>query len=124
MYGAYSEPHGPQAARLRKRKADLRKLFPVPDDLLPGSLSESHMRCGKPGCHCAQSGDPGHSFWTLTFMVRAKKRTLHIPKDLVDEVRQRVEAGRVFQDAVREILAANAELLALAQQHRPKRKRK
>ena len=124
MYGAYSEPHGPQAARLRKRKADLLKLFPVPHDLLPGSLSESHMRCGKPGCHCAQAGDPGHSFWTLTFMVRTKKRTLHIPKELVDEVRQRVEAGRVFHDAVREILAANAELLALAQQHRRNRKAK
>ncbi len=124
MYGAYSEPRGPQAARLRKRKADLLRLFPIPDHLLPGSLSESHMRCGKPGCHCAQAKDPGHSFWTLTFMVQAKKRTLHIPKDLVDEVRQRVEAGRAFHDAVREILAANAELLALAQQHHRKLKQK
>lgn len=124
MYGADSEPRGPQAAGLRKRKADLLKLFPGPHDLLPGSLSESHMRCGKPGCHCAQAGDPGHSFWTLPFMVRAKKRTLHTPKELVDEVRPRGEAGRVFHDAVREILAANAGLLALAQRQRRKRTEK
>ncbi len=122
MYGAYSEPRGPQAARLRKRKADLLNLFPIPDDLLPGSLAESHMRCGKPGCHCADRKDPGHSFWTLTYMVQAKKRTQHIPKDLVDQVRQRVEAGRAFHDAVREILAANAELLALTRQQRRKQK--
>ena len=88
MTDAYALPRGPQAARLRKRKADLLRLHPMPDDLLPGSLSESHMRCGKPGCHCAQPGDPGHSFWTLTYMRQAKKRTLHIPKDLVDEVKQ------------------------------------
>lgn len=122
MYGSSAEPHGPQAARLRKRKADLLRLFPIPDNLLPGSLSESHMRCGKPGCHCAQDKDPGHCFWTLTYMVQARKRTLHIPKDLVEEVRQRVEAGRAFHDAVRQILAANAELLALARQHRRKKK--
>lgn len=47
-------------------------------------------------------------------MVQAKKRALHIPKDLVDEVRLRVQAGREFQDAVREILSANAELLKLS----------
>lgn len=121
MYGPFSQPRGPQAARLRKRKGDLLSLFPIPDDLLPGSLSESHMRCGKPGCHCSDPNDPGHSFWTLTYMVQAKKRTLHVPKDLVDEVRRRVEAGRAFQDAVREILAANAELLALSRQQRRKR---
>jgi hypothetical protein len=118
MYGPFLQPRGPQAARLRKRKADLLELFPIPADLLPGSLAESHMRCGKPGCHCSDPKDPGHSFWTLTYMVQAKKRTLHIPKDLVDEVRLRVQAGREFQDAVREILAANAELLKLSRQQK------
>jgi hypothetical protein len=79
------------------------------------------MRCGKSGCHCADPNDPGHSFWTLTYMVQAKKRTLHIPRKLVEEVRLRVQAGREFQDAVREILAANAELLKLSrQQKRPR----
>jgi hypothetical protein len=50
-----------------------------------------------------------------------------IPQDWVDEVRQRVEAGREFQDAVREVLAANAQLLALerrqVQQQRKRKKR-
>jgi len=118
MYGAYTQPRGPQAARLRQRKAQLLRTFPIPDDLLPGSLSQSHLRCGKPTCHCARPEDPGHPIWTLTFMVNGKKHTQHIPNEWVQEVQRRVTAGREFQDAVREVLAANAQLLVLARKQR------
>jgi hypothetical protein len=107
--------------RFRQRKFELLRRFRIPDDLLPGSLSGSYLRCGKPTCHCAQG--EGHPVWSLTFMVQGKKRVQHIPKDWVEEVRRRVEAGREFQDAMREVLAANAQLLVLARQQRQKRKR-
>ena len=110
------EPQGPQASRLRQRKFELVRRFHLPDDLLPGSLSLSHLRCGKPTCHCADG--PGHPVWSLTFMVRGKKQVQHIPKEWVEDVRERVEAGREFQDAVREVLAANAQLLVLARRQR------
>jgi hypothetical protein len=114
-----------QASRLRQRKFALVRRFQIPDHLLPGSLSQSRYRCGKETCHCAS--DEGHSGWTLTFMVDGQKRVERIPQDWVDEVRQRVEAGREFQDAVREVLAANAQLLALerrqVQQQRKRKKR-
>jgi hypothetical protein len=113
------EPKGPQASRLRQRKFELVRRFQLPDDLLPGSLSLSHLRCGKPTCHCAKD-KPGHPVWSLTFMVQGKKRVQHIPRDGVEDVRRRVEAGREFQDAVREVLAANAQLLVLARQQRRK----
>jgi hypothetical protein len=112
------EPKGPQASRLRQRKFELVRRFQLPDDLLPGSLSQSHLRCGKPTCHCA--GGPGHPVWSLTFMVQGKKHVQHIPKGWVEDVRRRVEAGREFQDAVREVLTANAQLLVLARQQRRK----
>jgi len=38
----------------------------------------------------------------------------HIPKAWVEDVQKRVDAGREFQDAVREVLAANAQLLVLS----------
>jgi hypothetical protein len=104
-------PKGPEAARIRQRKFALLRQFSLPADLLPGSLSVSHTRCGKPTCHCAQG--EGHSAWSLTFMAAGKKRVERIPKDWVDDVRQRVAAGRAFQDALREVLTANAELLVL-----------
>jgi len=56
-------------------------------------------------------------------MVKGQRHVERIPRDWVEEVRRRVEAGREFQDAVREVLAANAQLLVLARQQRKKRKR-
>ena len=114
------EPKGPQAARLKKIKFDLIRRFAIPVDLLPGSLSLSHIRCGKPSCHCAKRTDPGHPVWTYTFMAHGNKRTQHISKQMLEEVRRRVEAGREFQDAVREVLTANAELLVLAKKQQRK----
>lgn len=111
---------GDPAARLRQRKYALAQRFGLPADLLPGSLSRRLTRCGKPTCRCA--GGEGHEAWSLTFMVAAKKRVLHIPKELVEDVRKRVDAGHEFQEAVREVLAANAELLALERKQR-RRKR-
>lgn len=118
MRSPFGEPTGPEAARLRQRKYDLLRRFPIPDDLLPGSLSLSHLRCGKPSCHCAKPKDPGHPIWQLTFMAQGKKHTQHIPNHWVELIRKRVIAGRDFQDAVREILTANAQLLVLARQQR------
>ena len=112
------EPRGPQAARLRQRKFELVKRFFLPPDLLPGCLTLNHTRCGHPRCHCVEG--EGHTAWTLTFMVKGKRRVERIPKDWVEEVRRRVEAGRELQDAVREVLAANAQLLVLARQQRRK----
>jgi len=54
--------------------------------------------------------------------VQGQKRVRHITKDWVDDVRRRVQAGREFQDAVREVLAANAQLLGLAGQQRRKKR--
>ena len=113
------EPKGPEAARLRQRKFALLRQFPLPQELLPGSLSVSHTRCGKPTCHCAKG--EGHTAWSLTFMAAGKKRVERIPKQWVDDVRRRVEAGRAFQDALREVLTANAELLVLWRKQQPPR---
>jgi hypothetical protein len=113
---------GPLASRLRQRKFQLLRRFQIPESALPGSLSLTHLRCGKPTCHCAD--DQGHPVWSLTFMLQGKKRVQHIPKAWVEEVRRRVQEGREFQDAVREVLAANAQLLVLERQHRKKLKKR
>jgi hypothetical protein len=102
---------GPLAARIRQRKFALSKRFGIPEDLLPGSLSLTHSRCGKKTCHCA--GEQGHPVWLLTFMVEGKKQVERIPQEWVEDVQRRVDAGRAFKDAVAEVFAANAQLLAL-----------
>lgn len=109
-------PRGPQASRLRQRKFELLKRFSIPADLLPGCLTLSYTRCGHPRCRCAQG--KSHAGWTLTFMVKGRRHVERIPKDWVEDARRRVQAGREFQDAVREVLAANAQLLVLERRQR------
>jgi hypothetical protein len=105
---------GNTASRLRQRKHALLGRFQIPANALPGSLSQSHRRCGKPTCHCA-SGQ-GHPIWSLTFMVDGKRRVERIPDDWVEQIRPLVEQGREFKDAVAEVFAANAQLLTLRRQ--------
>jgi len=109
------KPRGEQAARLRQRKFALLQRYQIPEtvvaDLLPGSLSQSRRRCGKPTCHCATG--PGHPSWYLAFMVGGTQRVEHIPAAWAAAVRRRVAAGREFKQAVAEVLAANAQLLLL-----------
>lgn len=104
-------PKGIVAARFRQRKKQLLAQIRIPPDALPGSLSQTHRRCGKETCRCVQ-GD-GHPVWSLTFMVGGKKRVERVPDEWVETVRQRVEAGRQFKEAIAEVLVANAELLVL-----------
>jgi hypothetical protein len=113
-----ADPQDSGAARLRQRKSSLLRQFRFPEDLLPGSLSLTHRRCGKPTCHCA-SGE-GHPIWFLTFMAQGKRRVERIPRDWVEDVGRRVQAGRAFQHALRDVLTANAELLVLRRKQQPR----
>jgi hypothetical protein len=118
------EAKGDAAARLRQRKYALLRRFQIPPDALPGSLALVHRRCGKPSCHCARA--EGHPLWLLTFMVDRKKHVESIPREWVEQIRPLVEQGREFKDAVAEVFATNAQLLALWRQQsirkRPKKR--
>ena len=57
-------------------------------------------------------------------MANGKRRVERIPDEWVDEVRPLVEAGREFKDAVAEVFAANAQLLALWRKQSAKKKSK
>jgi hypothetical protein len=117
---SFGLPRGPKAAQLRQRKFAAVRRFKLPaqvvEELLPGSLSETRRRCGKPTCHCA-TGE-GHPSWYLTFMVDGQKRVERIPRAWVEDVQRRVERGRQFREAVAEVLTANAQLLVMERQQR------
>ena len=113
---------GDPAARLRQRKHDLLRRLYIPADALPGSLALTHSRCGKPTCWCAKG--EWHLSWSLTFMVDGKKRVERIPDEWVKQIRPLVDQGREFKDAIAEVFAANAQLLALRRQQTVKRRPK
>ena len=117
------EPRGEHASRLRQRKYELLRRFRIPEHALPGSLVLTRTRCGKPTCRCA-TGEHRHTKWTLTFMVDGKKRVETIPAELLDEIRPLVLQGRELKDAVAEVFALNAQLLALWHRQQPRRKKR
>jgi hypothetical protein len=80
-------------------------------------LALSHRRCGSATCHC-HTDPQGHPSWTLTFMADGRKRVVHVPSEVVEDVRARVETGNAFKSAVAEVLAINAQLLVLDRQER------
>jgi hypothetical protein len=121
LYYNQSMPSSFLLTHLRQRKRRLLAPLQIPPDALPGSLALTHRRCGKPSCHCADG--QGHPLWLLTFMRQGQKQVQPIPADWVESVRQQVEAGREFRQAVAEILGINAELLALERQASRQRRR-
>lgn len=71
-----------------RREAHLRQLHEV-GPLVAASLCHRAVRCGNPQCRCARGAK--HSSWCLTFKQQGKTRTVHVPRDLVEEVRQWVK---------------------------------
>lgn len=120
--GDLTRPKGDQAARARQRKFALLRKLEVPEDGLPGSLSLTHRRCGKPYCHCAEG--QGHPQWQLTYMERGKKRVERIPAEWVPDIRERVDRARAFREGVGEVFLANAELLTLEKKQRATKRKK
>lgn len=119
----WDDAKGDLASRLRQRKHALLRGLRIPPDALPGALTLTHHRCGTPTCWCAQEGE-GHPVWLLTFMVDGKRHVESIPNEWVEQVRPLVEQGRQFKDAVAEVFAANAQLLALWRRQTKKKRRK
>ena len=118
----WKRQHTPQASRLRQRKFEIIRHLPPLADQLPGTLTLSYTRCGKPACRCVSG--KGHPAWTLTYMINGERHTDRVPAEWAEEVQRRVAAGREFQEAVREVLAANAQLLVLARKQEKKLKKK
>jgi hypothetical protein len=51
-------------------------------------------------------------------MNNGRRRVERIPRAWADQIRDRVQAGREFQEAVRDLLTTNAELLVLARKQK------
>ena len=105
------KPKGVEASHVRRRKHFLVRDFGIPEDLIAGSLTLTHRKCGKPNCRCASNR--GHPIWTLTYSLVGKKNVMAIPQDWLPWLRPRVDAGRRYRQAVAEVAALNAHLLSL-----------
>jgi len=94
-----------------RRQAKLKQLTEA-GPLLAASLCEVNRRCGNQNCKCAK-GEP-HKAHVVTYKVKGKTRTVHVPKDMVEEVREWVEEHKRVKKLVQDI---SRNSLALIHQH-------
>jgi hypothetical protein len=102
---------GREAAALRKRKYRLVRRCGFDGSLLPGSLTLTHRRCGKPTCHCNE--DEGHPMWVLSFSIDGVKHVEVVPRDVARALEPLVGRGREHREALAELMRLNAELVGL-----------
>jgi hypothetical protein len=75
-------------------------------EMLPGSFIERSRKCGKPNCRCAD-GQLLHREFLLSVVFDGKPQTVHLPAELVEEVRLKVEMRQRFEEAAGKIAHLN-----------------
>ena len=77
---------------LLRRRDELRQALASIGELRPGSLKSRYRKCGKPNCHCAREGDPGHGpHWSLSRLVKGTMHSRAIPAHAVQDTQRQVE---------------------------------
>ena len=96
---------------LNERREHIVRELAALGDVQSGSLAERYRRCGKPTCHCATDGGPGHGpSWSLTRRVDGKTVTRIIAPSEVPEVQARVAEYRRLRGLVRELIEVSDRL--------------
>ena len=93
-----------------QREAKLRQLHQV-GPLVAASLCQRAVRCGNPKCRCARGIK--HASWCLTFKQQGKTRTVHVPQDLVEEVRQWVREYQRTKKILAQISCQSLQIIRL-----------
>ena len=75
-------------------------------EMLPGSFVERKRACGRPNCHCAD-GKNLHFQFQISVLVEGKPKALHIPTELAEKVREKIEMRRRFDSAAATICGLN-----------------
>jgi hypothetical protein len=81
-----------------------------PQPMRRGSLSERTIKCGKPGCACAQDPKARHGpYHSLTHAVGGKTRSRFLTAKQAELVQQQIDTGREFREHVDALWEASEE---------------
>jgi hypothetical protein len=101
--------------QLETQKSDLLRQLAAAGDLRRGSITATSGKCGKPNCHCAKRGDPGHGpNFRLTRRVAGKTttETFDSPAAL-RKAQQEVAEFHRFQKLSGELVEVSEKICAL-----------
>jgi len=124
----------PSLRDLVDQKRDLARAISELGDLRPGSITGLIRRCGKPTCHCARPGDPGHGpNLRLTYKVQGKTISQALPTPVaVRKAELEIAEFRKFQQISHAFVEVNEQICRLRpvedtltpqEKKRPKRSR-
>jgi len=99
--------------RLESDRRSVIKALTRSDPLVVGSLNVVPRTCGKPSCHCAVEGDPGHPVSVLMSTVRGRRRCQVVRKADLPRVTALVQEYRDYREAIRSLKHLESEQKAL-----------
>ena len=105
----------PSLRELDEQKRALTRTISELGDLRPGSITGIIRRCGKPTCHCARPGDPGHGpNLRLTYKVQGKTITEALPTPVaVRKAEGEIAEFRKFQELSYAFVQVNEQICRL-----------
>jgi hypothetical protein len=90
-----------------ERVRDLAAQLAAPTPMRRGSLAERYVKCGKPGCRCAEDPTARHGpYYSLTRGVEGQTQSRWLTAEQADAARQQVAAGQRFRTEVEAYWAA------------------
>jgi hypothetical protein len=105
----------PSLHDLEQQRRDLVGAISALGDLRPGSVTGIIRRCGKPTCHCARPGDPGHGpNLRLTYKVQGKTISEALPTPVaVRKAEAEIAEFRKFQVLSHTFVQVNEQICRL-----------
>jgi hypothetical protein len=102
-------------ADLEQERAKLITEMSRLEDLRPGCITGIVRRCGKPTCHCAKPGDPGHGpTLRLTYKAEGKTISEALPTPAtVRKAEREIGEFRKYQQISRDFIGVNEKICQL-----------
>jgi hypothetical protein len=99
------------SSSLRRRRTQLLRTLPSMEHLLRGSIIERYLRCGKPGCKCAQGEGHGPKYYLSVSFPGQRPQMSYVPQGDYEDVSQYLSNYQLLRTAIEEICEINRELL-------------
>jgi hypothetical protein len=79
--------------------------------VIPGTIRETYLLCGKPGCACAENDEARHGpYYLWNRKVNGKLTSKSIPKDKLPLYERWLENRRLLEGLVQEMLEISSKL--------------
>jgi hypothetical protein len=100
---------------LETQRSEIQRQIGQLGDMRSGSITTTGGRCGNPGCHCRNEGDPGHGpFHRLTRKIEGKTVTETFPTSVaLRKAQQEVAEFHRFRELSQNLVEVNEKICML-----------